>query len=106
MVTGEIRAVHRAKVASQEAGLLRELLVVEGDRVGVDQPLARINSDRLAVRLTGREADLRAANALVAQRQAELNILNRDVERLEEAVRNGAANMKEVLDAQSDVSAA
>lgn len=106
MVTGEIRAVHRAKVASQEEGILQELFVVEGDRVEQDQALARIDSARLSTLLTGRQADLRAAEALIAQRQIELDMMERDVGRLEEAVRNGAANEKEVLDARSDASAA
>ena len=105
MVTGEIRAIHRAKVASQDEGLIKELFVVEGDRVEQDQPLARIDSARLSVLLAGREADLRAADALVAQRQIELDMTNRDVERIEQAVRSGAANEKESLDARSDVSA-
>lgn len=106
MVTGEIRAVHRAKVASQEAGILEELLVTEGDRVSKGQPLARIDASRLSISLTGREADLRAARALVTQRQANLRMINRDVESIERAVRNGAANEKELLDAQSDASGA
>lgn len=106
MVTGEIRAVHRAKVASQEAGILEELLVTEGDRVSKGQPLARIDSSRLSISLTGRQADLRAARALATQRQADLRMIKRDVKSIERAVRNGAANQKELLDAQSDASGA
>lgn len=105
MVTGEIRAVRRARVASQEEGVLASLLVIEGDRVEKDQELATIDSARLTIGLTGRQADLRAAQSMIAQRRAELSTLARDVERLKKAVRSGAANEKEVLDAQSQVSA-
>jgi RND family efflux transporter MFP subunit len=105
MVTGEIRAVRRARVASQEEGVLASLLVVEGDRVERDQSLATIDSARLTIGLTGRRADLRASQSMIAQRRAELSTLERDVERLEKAVRSGAANEKELLDAQSQVSA-
>lgn len=106
VVTGEIRAVHRSRVASQEEGLLKELLVTEGDPVEQGQALATIDAARLEIALTGREADLRAAQSMIAQREAELETLSRDVERLQKAVRSGAANEKEVLDAQSMVSAA
>jgi len=105
-ITGEIRAIHRAQVASEEQGILAELLVVEGDHVEADAPLARIDSHRLELALTGREADLRAAEATVAQRKAELEMRRRDLERLEKAVRSGAANEKEAMDARSDVSGA
>ena len=104
MVTGEIRAVRRARVASQEEGVLASLLVIEGDRVEKDQGLATLDSARLSIALTGRQADLRAAQSMIAQRRAELSTLARDVEQLEKAVRSGAANEKELLDAQSQVS--
>jgi len=106
LVTGEIRAVRRARVASQEEGLLISMLVVEGDRVTLDQPLARLNAARLEIALAGREADLRAARALIEQRQSDLLMYERDVVSLERAVRNGAANEKELLDAQSSASSA
>ncbi len=106
MVTGEIRAVRRAKVASQEEGLLISMLVVEGDRVTLDQPLARLNAARLEIALAGREADLRAARALIEQRESDRLMYERDVVSLERAVRNGAANEKELLDAQSSASSA
>ncbi|MCB9848175.1 MAG: efflux RND transporter periplasmic adaptor subunit [Phycisphaeraceae bacterium] len=105
-VTGEIRAVRRSLVASQEEGVLSSLLVAEGDRVERGQVLAGIDAQRLNVILAGREADLRASQAMIAQRNAELSVLTRDVERLQKAVRSGAANEKELLDAQSGVSAA
>ncbi len=105
-VTGELRAVQRAEVASQESGLLVELLVSEGARVKRGDVLARLDDERLGIMLAGVEAELAAQESTIAERQADVELAAREKESIEDATKNGAANVKELRDATSEHSAA
>ena len=70
-VTGTLRAVRRAEVASRESAAVDAVAVDEGDLVEQDAVLARLDGRRLAAQLQEGEADLTAAQAELAQRRAE-----------------------------------
>lgn len=105
-VTGDLRAVRRADVASREGGLVVELLVEEGDRVREGDVLARLDARRLTIQLETVVAEKAVAQALKAQREAETRIWRDEVASLENAMSQGGANLKELSDARTNLAAA
>ncbi len=102
-VTGELRAVHRSRVATREAGLLTELPVTQGTRVAAGDILARLDSRLVALDLRHAEAEHQAAKGVLAERQAELGWRQKSLELYQQSAHRGAANVKEMLDAESEV---
>ena len=103
LFTGELRAVRRSKVATQEPGLVIELPVVEGLRVSAGDVLARLDPRRLDVEVRRIEADEQAVANIVEERKATLDWRSRDLELYQASYERGAANPKELFDAQSEV---
>ena len=101
LVTGDLRASLRSQVAAQEAGLVIELPVREGQQVKKGDLLARLDPARLELE----QASIVAARAATAaekdQRLAELEIRSRDVDTLEELSKQQVSNPKELADARS-----
>ena len=100
-VTGELRAVRRSRVATQEPGLVLELPVEEGRPVARGDLLARLDSRRLDVQLEAMVADEKSMQGLVDERQATLDWRRRELELYRQSAQRGAANPKEILDAES-----
>lgn len=100
-VTGELRAVRRSSVATREPGLVIEAPVREGTRVKVGDVLARLDSGILRLELKRAEADEAAAAGIVAERNANLTWRERELELYKQSAARGAANVKELLDAES-----
>lgn len=100
-VFGELRPSRRALVASEEAGLVREVLVREGERVAAGSVLARLDSTRIELELAVNDASLRAAEATAAERAAAVEREVRDIELLRRAAEAGGTNPREILDAES-----
>jgi len=73
MVTGEIRSLRDAKVASQEAGVVTELLIEVGMRVEAGQVLARLDSDRLRLEHDSLVAQKSMAQATVQEEEASVD---------------------------------
>ncbi|MHC4429389.1 MAG: efflux RND transporter periplasmic adaptor subunit [Planctomycetota bacterium] len=105
-VTGELRALRRSKVAAQEAGLVIEFPVREGHRVKAGDVLARLDSRRLNLQLSALKADEQALESLVVERKANQAWRDRELELYRQSRQRGAANPKEVLDAESEASMA
>ncbi|MHC4947344.1 MAG: efflux RND transporter periplasmic adaptor subunit [Planctomycetota bacterium] len=106
MVTGEVRARRRSQVASREPGLVLEFPVVEGQPVEAGALLARLDDARLRIEIEQVEADGRIAEAIRDERRSQLDQGRRDAELVRSSFERGAANAKEVQDAQFDVTAA
>ena len=106
MVTGELRPVHRAQVATEEPGLVLEILVEQGQAVTAGQLLARLNDERLAIEVRDAESQELAAQALVEERRAEAQWRERDLEMYQNLSQRSASNPKELYDAQAQVSIA
>lgn len=103
LFTGEFRAQRRSKVATQEPGLVRELPIVEGQQVKAGDVLARLDARRLEVSLRQIEADEQTIAALIEERSVTLDWRKRDLELYQSSYERGAANPKELFDAQSEV---
>jgi RND family efflux transporter MFP subunit len=100
LVTGELRALRRAKVASEEQGLIIDLPVRQGQRVKAGDVLARLEDAKLHIELRQIEADAQAAQALLIERQADLEWRRRDIESYRNLAQGGASNPKELSDAE------
>ncbi|MHC4422115.1 MAG: efflux RND transporter periplasmic adaptor subunit, partial [Planctomycetota bacterium] len=105
-VTGELRALRRSKVATEEPGLVTEFPVREGRQVAAGDVLARLDSRRLSLELDALKADARAVESLIEERTANKVWRERELELYRQSLERGAANMKEVLDAESEASMA
>jgi RND family efflux transporter MFP subunit len=105
-VTGTLRAVARAKIATIEPGLVVELPVVEGQIVKAGDKLAVLDDRRLKLDVTRLDARRAVAVATEQVRQAELSLEQRDVDALRGLASRGATNPKELADAESMVAIA
>ncbi len=94
--TGEIRSPMRSQLAVQVAGLVTELFVKEGEDVKQGQVIARLDDARAQLQVRREKAQYAHAQAVVVQRQAELDEAQRDFERVEELQRRGSAGMTEI----------
>ena len=102
LVTGDLRAVQRSALASQEAGLVIELPVREGMRVAKGDVIARLDPTRLAAERDSLVALRAAADAEREQRVAELAMKRLDVESLTDLSKRNVINSKELADARSE----
>ena len=106
-------------VAAKTAGRIQDILVREGDFVNTGQVVARMDTENLMAQLreaqalfhqaessvaiansqlVQREAEKQAALALVAQRQAELNVARKRYERSSSLAGRGATSQQEADD--------
>ncbi|AOY96291.1 hemolysin D [Cupriavidus sp. USMAA2-4] len=114
-------------VATKLAGRVTAVLVTDGDFVKAGQPLARMQSDTLQAQreeadaqrqrainavasakaqVALRESDRRAAEAVVVQRESELDAARRRFVRSETLSREGASSMQELDDDRARVHSA
>ncbi|MEM9174020.1 MAG: efflux RND transporter periplasmic adaptor subunit [Myxococcota bacterium] len=82
-VTGSLRAVSRAHLASQEAGLVVAIHADEGHRVRKGDLLVELDARRLHDALEGARADARLSEALLRERIAEADRAEADRARFE-----------------------
>lgn len=102
-VTGELRAISRANIATQEEGVIRELLVEEGDAVKAGDVLARLDARRLEFELARAQAQITVARAVIKAREAQVALRQSDLDALRELETRRASNPKELADAQSEL---
>ena len=106
LVTGDLHARARSRVATIEAGLVVECPVDEGDVVTKGDVLARLDDRRLVLELERLKAQQAVAEALVDERIALLARAERDLKTIKDLEERSASNPKELADAESDVQAA
>jgi membrane fusion protein (multidrug efflux system) len=75
----ELQPARRARLALPVTGVVRELMVVEGDHVEAGTPLLRLDDARERARLAEVEADLAVADAQVDAARAGATAARRDV---------------------------
>ncbi len=61
VTSGTLRALQQAPVVARASGILRKILVEEGDRVAKDQPMALLEDDQARAELDKAEVDLEVA---------------------------------------------
>lgn len=98
-VTGEIRAVKHASLASQEEGLVLALTAEVGDWVKEGQVLARLDDRLRSFDLDRRRAEGRSAEATIAEHESMVAKARRDLGRLTELQKSSGASQNEVDDA-------
>ncbi len=94
-VTGDLRALRRALLASEEEGLVVGLEYQDGDEVKAGAVIAHLHDVRARLDVEGDEAEVAARKALVLEREADAERFERDVARMEEMRARGAGNEKE-----------
>ena len=99
---GYTRPFRTSELAAAEAGIIAEILVVEGDRVSKSQVLARLNCEVLQATLELARAEAASVGAINAA-QAELGLRQRRLDRLTELKTAGHARVEEFARADTDV---
>lgn len=102
-VTGELRAVRRSRVATNEPGLVTDLPVEEGTLVRRGDVVAEIDHRRLVIDLRRLESRMKSAAAAIEAMDAEMALQSSDVEAIRGLATQRASNKKELADAESEV---
>lgn len=100
-VTGELRAIQRSTLASEQPGLVVEMLVEEGDTVATGDVLIRLDDTLVRLGVQRSKSRRQAAQAVLTARQAQLKRAKRDYDSI--LALGESASEKERLDARSDV---
>ncbi|HRQ71807.1 MAG TPA: efflux RND transporter periplasmic adaptor subunit [Phycisphaerales bacterium] len=100
LVTGELRAVKRARVAAQEEGLVIAMPVREGQAVRAGELLAELDSRRLRLLIAEAEADATFAEATIDERRESLGQAEQEWQRVRSAFEAGGATARERRDAE------
>jgi RND family efflux transporter MFP subunit len=103
MVTGELRAVHRARVATEEPSIVLEIPIEEGQAVKKGDLLARLDGTRLDIGLLEIEAQQAVAEATIEERRTDATWRQQDLDNLKRMAAGGAGNPKELYDAEAAV---
>lgn len=110
--SGRVEPVARVAVMSRASGILKELLVEEGDEVSVGQVLAELDREQLEAQLAQDQADLARSEAELAAARARLEearvgledpalaFTKREAERLELLLDSGDVSEREFDTAQ------
>ncbi|QKK06726.1 MAG: efflux RND transporter periplasmic adaptor subunit [Planctomycetota bacterium] len=106
MVTGELRSLRVAEVASQEEGVVVEMAVDVGMRVEAGQLLARIDADRLELDRQRTRAERSAAESAVAEERAAVVRWQSELDSLKNATALGASNAREQREVDYELSQA
>jgi RND family efflux transporter MFP subunit len=105
-VIGSLRAVSRAQVAALEDGRVVTVSVREGARVATGEVLARLDDRRLRAQIAESEATLKATQAMIDQRRAELAKANQDYKRADQLIQRRVVSQQEYDHAEADASVA
>lgn len=105
-VFGELRASKRSTVAAEEGGIVREVLVREGEVAEAGAVLVRLDDTRVKLEIAANAAGLEAARATVGEREATVGREERALELLRKAQAQGGTNPREMSDAESDLAVA
>lgn len=99
-ITGEIRSLRRSTLAAEEAGLVLDLLVEEGDTIEEGSVIARLDDTVPAIEVAEAEADVLARRGEIAERQTMLAQRERDLTRVRQLVDRSSASGTELEDAE------
>lgn len=90
-------------IATKFGGRLEQVLVKEGDKVEIDQILARFDTQELAAQLRRAQAEVRRseqerhfAAAVITQRQSELSLAAKDLERSKSLYENDNISLEQL----------
>lgn len=95
-VTGELRAMKRAAIASRQAGLVVELNVEEGQHLKAGQPVAKLDAAMITLEANEKRSLADAKAGIVKVREAELQKAQRDWARYEGLVGKESVSSAEI----------
>lgn len=101
--TGYVTARREATVSAQITGTLTEVLIEEGDHVKVGQVLARLDDTSQRATLAQAQAQMKSAEALLAQYRTQLAQDRRDLQRDEELVARKLVSQQAVEQARTQL---
>jgi RND family efflux transporter MFP subunit len=101
--TGYVTARRQATVSAQITGTLTEVLIEEGDHVKAGQVLGRLDDTAQRASLAQTEAQLRSAQALLLENQAQLAQSERDVKRDEDLLGRKLVSQQAVEQARTQL---
>lgn len=102
-VTGELVSLHRTELATEEVGLVKDLLVEAGDAVEAGTVIATLDSTLAALAATRAKAQVGVMQGLVDQRLAELDRAQRELARFQDAAVREVASITEMDNAETRV---
>ncbi len=90
-------------ITTKYGGRLEQVFVREGDKVEIDQELARFDTQELAAQLRRAQAEVRSteqekffATAVIAQRKSELSLAKKDLERAKGLYVNDSISLEQL----------
>ena len=101
--TGYVTARRQATVSAQITGALTQVLIEEGQQVQAGQVLAHLEDTAQRASVAQAQAQLRAANALQVQYQAQLDQARRDLKRSQDDFAVDAISRQSAEQAQTQV---
>ena len=105
-VFGELHAAHRSVIAAEEGGIVREVLVHEGEKAAAGAVLVRLDDARLKLAAAANAASLSSARAAVIEREAMVARNERDFDLMKRAASQGGTSSREMSDSESAVAVA
>jgi membrane fusion protein (multidrug efflux system) len=94
-VTGELRAVRRSTVATEQAGQVIEFAVDPGDHVEAGQVIAKLDEELASLEAERARAQLRTREASINEQTVALDKAKRDLQRIEDSfAREGASQLE------------
>ena len=105
-VFGELQAAHRSVIAAEEGGIVREVVVHEGERAAAGAVLVRLDDARIKLALAANSASLIAAHATVDEREEMVKRSERGLDLMKRAAEQGGTNPREMSDSGSGLAIA
>lgn len=112
MGNGRTEAIE-VDITTKFGGRLEQVLVKEGDKVDIDQTLARFDTQELAAQLRRAQAEVRRAEqerhfaaAVIAQRKSELSLARKDLERSKGLYENDNISLEQLQRSETAVETA
>lgn len=105
-VFGELRATMRSTVAAEERGIVREIVIREGEHAAAGAVIARLDDARVRLEIAANDAARDAAQATLDEREANVGREERHMMLLKRAEMGGGTNPRELADAESSLAVA
>lgn len=106
MLVGDVRAQHRARIASRESGVVMTQSVDEGVAVTKHTVIAKLDDRRLQQQLTQAKAERESITAQLKEYEADIVRHRANAEDLENAMIAGGGNNQELRDDRADLAIA
>ncbi|MCA9279804.1 MAG: efflux RND transporter periplasmic adaptor subunit [Phycisphaeraceae bacterium] len=106
MLVGDVRAHHRARIASRESGVVIIQLVDEGNPVRKDDVIATLDDRRLKQQRAQAVAERDGIVAQLKEYEADIDRNEANVTDLENAMKAGGGNEQELRDYRADLAIA